>query len=839
MLYQPSGSGIHEALLAENKAEDSRFKPHWQQYLDRLQQMSVDEFRLKQAKSLRLLRDDGATYNIYQQNSKFASTWALDLIPHLISSEEWGRIESGLIERAELFNCILNDIYGPRELIRQGVIPPEAIFAHQGFLRACDGLSLPGEAQLILHGVDLIRSDEGGLQVLADRTQAPSGAGYALENRTVMSRVFPSLYRDSQVHRLASFFQRLRQKLQGLSQSYQQARIVVLTPGSKNEAYFEHAFIANYLGFHLVQSGDLVVRNGYLWMKSLDGLHRVDVILRRVDDWYCDPLELRGNSLLGVPGLLSVVRAGRVHIANPLGSGILENPILLKYLPQISEFYLGRELRLPSVATYWPQDPDDLRYIEANFQQLIIKPIYRGRGEFTQVVAQLSADQQNQLLHQIRQAPINYVAQPTVSASQLPIFDKRQIISRPMILRGFVAAGETGYHAMTGGLTRVANSEQSFISSQLGSISKDTWVISSEPGQELSLADEQVEEQEADLISLPSRVVENLFWLGRHAERAEASLRLLRTVFVLLSGEEPLSASCRKQLLQALTYLSDTFPGFVIDEPAELLADPYPELLSIILDKQRIGSVSANLHAMFLAADQSKEMISSDMLQVINEIRDILQSLESSLTRELNSAPEQVLDPLVSALMALSGLSQESMLRGVGWRFMQIGKRLERALQTQNLVTHMLAHQQTAADQKVLISATLSCMENLISYRRRYRGSFGLSSCFDLILLDTSNPRSLLFQLDELVTHIEALPQGEVHHHELPLEQQLARQARQLIQLSQLKTLCQLSDGTRPQLFNNLDQLQQLLNDLSNSISDKYFDLRQNARQLIEARWEN
>ena len=311
--YPFLNQGVDEAF-----SPDGEIRAHWRYLLESMQTLGLDGIEERQIKAQRILRDDGATYKVYNDPAHNQS-WQLNPIPLLIDSEAWSQVESALVERAELFNLILDDVYGPRSLIKQRVIPPELLYAHAGFLRACNGLKLKGEQQLILHGVDLVRGPDGVMKVMADRTQAPSGAGYALENRTVMSRVFPSLFRDSHVHRHSLFFARLRQKLQDLNPNGGIARIVVLTPGAYNETYFEHAYLANYLGFNLVQGRDLTVRDGYVWMKSLDGLKRVDVILRRVDDVYCDPVELKGDSQLGVPGLLDAARMGNVAIANPLG----------------------------------------------------------------------------------------------------------------------------------------------------------------------------------------------------------------------------------------------------------------------------------------------------------------------------------------------------------------------------------------------------------------------------------------------------------------------------------------------------------------------------------------
>ena len=434
---------------------DGSVKPHWSYLLDSLKALTPDALTERQTKALRLLRDDGASYNVYGDDARPAHIWGLDLVPNIISSGEWATIEAGLLERAELMNLLLRDIYSTRSLIRTGVIPPEALFIHRGFLRVCQGIQMPGEHELILHGADLIRADDGRMMVLTDRTQAPSGAGYALENRTVMSRVFPSLFRDSQVHRLASFFQQMRTKLISLCSHQTRPRVAVLTPGARNETYFEHAYLANYLGFYLVQSDDLVVRNGFLWMKSLDGLNRVDVLLRRVDDWFCDPVELRSDSRLGVPGLLEVVRSGNLIVANPLGSGILENPIFLRYLPAISKALLGRELRLPSVDTYWCGDKKDKKYVLENLDKLVIKPIFRTNGEYASSGAHLAKADLDDLRKQVEAYPNQFVAQPLFSGSQLPVLQQSQLLPRPAILRSFAVAGTSSYSVLPGGLTRV------------------------------------------------------------------------------------------------------------------------------------------------------------------------------------------------------------------------------------------------------------------------------------------------------------------------------------------------------------------------------------------------
>ncbi len=838
-LHYESGTRFKDEVFAE----DGTIKPFWENLLGSLQSMGSLSMEDRANKARRILRDDGATYNIYDEQQSPSHTWALDLVPSLISSEEWGTIEGGLLERSELFNLLLKDIYGQRHLMRQGVIPPEALYAHRGFLRACHGLQVPGEHQLILQAVDLIRGDDGNMCALTDRTQCPSGAGYALENRTVMSRVFPSLFRSSQVHRLAGFFQQLRSKLIALSPNQDQPRVVVLTPGAHNETYFEHAYFANYLGFHLVQSGDLVVRNGYVWMKALDGLSRVDVILRRVDDLFCDPVELRSDSQLGVPNLLEVARAGRVVIANPLGSGILENPIFLKYLPGIAKELLGRELRLQSVPTYWCGDAEDLKYVLANLPSLVIKPIYRSHGKISSCGRDLTAKQLQELKARILADPMQYVGQPIIEAGYLPTFSSGELIPRPSILRSFAVAGSGSYSIMPGGLTRVGGTEDAFIiSNQLGAQSKDTWIISSEPmaaegaagGVDTAIAPVR----EADLISLPSRVVENLFWMGRYAERAEATLRLLRTVFVMLNSEEPISPDCQRLLLETLTETTVTHPGF-INATEALINDPEPELLRILNDVGLSGSVRSTLNAMLFCADASQELLSSDTTRVINDIRDALSSLDDLVSTELFSAPEEAIDPLVTALMALSGLAHESMIRDFGWRFIDIGRRLERAHQTTSLIKCLVVPERPEADQNVMLESLLLSVEALISYRRRYRARMGVQSTLDLVMMDTSNPRSLLHQLVQLSEHIRRLPRVQETKHELPPEERATLHAETLIKLSLLTELSSRNDGERQVLRQTLDNLHLSLATISDLLSDKYFDHREVSQQLVSNTWEN
>lgn len=804
--------------------------------LGSLRDLGAEVLREREQKARRILRDDGATYNVYSGDGHPGSTWELDPVPYIIGSENWARIEAGLLERAELFNLILRDLYGPKTLLRHGLLPPEALFSHGGFLRACLDVQVPGEHELIMHSVDMVRREDGSMCALSDRTQAPNGVGYVLENRTVMSRVFPSLYRDSHVHRIASFYQRLRLKLISLSPSDEAPLIALLTPGGQNESYFEHTYLANYLGFSLVQAGDLLVRNGFLWMKSMDGLKRVDVLFRQVDDLFCDPVELRSDSRVGVPGLLEVVRSGNVVVANPLGSGVLENPIFLKYLPQISQSLLGREPRLDSVTTYWCGDDKDLEFITANIRQLMIKPAYRGSGIASVWGGDLSDEQVNLLLATLHGNRFQYVAQDRLEQPHIPAFAQDAMESRPALLRTFAVAADSSYTVLPGGLTRIGSDPESrVIGMQSGSTSKDTWVTATEPERTPrvdSALGSARDAKDSPLVSLPSRVVENLYWMGRYAERAEASLRLLRTVFVLLHDEEPIGPAARKILLHTVSRITSTLPGFTTASE-ELLAEPDEELARIITDGNRPGTIKSTLNAMLSSAEESKGLLSTDTMRVINDLRDAMQELDLALAGGLTSAPEEALDPLVTALAALSGLMQESMIRGTGWRFMELGKRIERALQVINTVRNLVTPVTGEADQSTLLTALLVSMEVLMAYRRHGRQRRGIELGLELVMLDSSNPRSLLFQLERLQQHLPELPRATPKSGKLEEEDRALLEAITSLRLSRFPQLLEPTVEVREGLDQLLMQLEKLLKDFNRIVGDKHFDHRTDTQQLV------
>lgn len=818
----PAGgaTAFNEAYTADGSARE-----HWRYLLGSVEQLGAEEFEQRRLTLERILRDDGATYNNYS-DGLVAQPWVMDPIPLLIDSREWNAIESGIRERAELLDLILRDLYGERSLLHQGVIPPELIFSHPGFLRECQDVRLAGEQQLILYAADMVRLPDGSVVVMSDRAQTPSGSGYALENRMAMSRVFPSLFRDSHVHRLSLYFNSLRLKLNALNQNGGAARVAVLTPGAYNETYFEHLYLANFLGYQLVQGSDLTVRDGFLWLKTLDGLTRIDVLLRRIDDAWCDPVELRSESRLGVPGLLEVMRLGNVAVVNPPGTGILENRGLARYLPAAARHFLGRDLRLPSVATFWCGDPDDRRYVLDNLPSLVVKTTDRGQNARSMPGASLDTTQLSDLRDRILAAPLQYVAQAHLQPSLSPVWEGGAVASMPSVLRSFAVAGESSYTVMPGGLTRVGAQPGEFeITNRLGSLSKDTWVLASEP-ERRSLPEDMVVARATAAAGadaqLPSRVVENLFWFGRYSERAEAALRLLRTVFTKLHEEDDMDAPARALLLRAVTHLTVTYPGFLDDKVLARRAED--ELLSVVLDAQRDGSVVFSLRAMLGASKRVQDYMSSDANRILNDLSDALGTLPGRLRGGFNAAPEEELGRLLTHLLALAGLAQESMVRGQGWQFMDMGRRIERALQSISVMRSLWVPLVPPNDAALVMETALLSSEVLMTYRSRYQGAFSTASGLDLLLLEPGNPRALLYQLERLDEHLCALPTqpGE----RLAPEKRLLLEATSSLQLADLDALAEPAQGEylRAGLDQLLARVQRLVSETAGSISDRYFD---------------
>jgi uncharacterized circularly permuted ATP-grasp superfamily protein/uncharacterized alpha-E superfamily protein len=824
----------------EMYAGEGRVLPHWQVLMQELDQLGREGLERRHLEAQRLLRENGVTFNIYDGLRGMARPWELDPIPLFISAEEWSVIEAGLVQRAELLNLVLADIYGPQQLLKEGLLPPELVFGHAGFQRSCVGTIKAGNRSLTICSSNLARGPDGRMWVIDDRAQSPSGAGYALENRMVMTRIAPVLFRDCHVRRLAGFFQPFRDRLASLApQNREDPRIVVLTPGPYSPSYFEHAYLANYLGYTLVQGDDLSVRDGRVWLKSLEGLHQVDVILRRVDDAYCDPLELREDSRLGVTGLMQSARLGHVAIANPIGSCVLENPGLLAFLPGIAKHFFGEDLKLPSVATWWCGQESERRFVLENLEKLVIKTIHRTRGYRSIFGAQLTQAEQAELRERILHKPYLYTGQEMVSFSTAPSLVNGQVEPRHAILRSFLVAGEDGYVAMPGGLTRISSREgELVVSNRAGGLSKDAWVLSNEPVEYVSLWRQPKQDQVLQFRTepLPSRAADNLFWAGRYVERAEGTARLLRAIYLLRrelrDANGGMTISYLHNLLRALTHVTGTYPGFVDKDAEKLLKNPRPELRSLLQNASRVGSLTSTLQAFGQVAMTVRDHWPTEIWRIIDAIRQDWAD-DEEIPGTGNYRTQDRLDHLIMQLVAFSGLTAESMTREAGWLLLDIGRRLERALGLISLVRATLVPGMDDAMKRQLMETVLVICDSLNTYRRRYHSYMHLPTVLELILMDPHHPRSLAYQLDCLQRHVAELPRTQVSYR-LGDDERAVLEAFTSLRLADAVELSRIGeeDGYCKGLEELLSGQTENLWQLSEVITGTYFSHSQPPQQL-------
>ena len=742
----------------EMLAADGSVRPHWNQFLSHLDAVTPEEMRRRLDFSEQRIQENGVTYNVYADPNGADRPWALDPLPLIIPPDEWAELSAAVAQRATLLNAILDDLYGEQTLLAEGLLPPALVYGQHGYLWPCRGVKPPGGIWLHNYAVDLARSPNGRWWVIADRTQAPSGAGYALENRLIVSRVFPEMFRDLRVQHVADFF---RDQLDGLTalapvEGDEQPHMVLLTPGPYNETYFEHAYLARYLGFPLVEGQDLTVRGETVYLKTLRGLKRVHVILRRQDDAYCDPLELRGESALGIPGLLNVARAGRVVIANALGSGLLASGALMGFLPAICRHLLGEKLAMPSVATWWCGEKPALDYVKENFDDLVIKPAYPTQQMEPVFGNELKGEARADMLRRIEARPHAYVAQEMVNLSQAPTWSKaheRRLLARPVGLRAYAVTTPDGYSVMPGGLARVTTGAGArIISMQRGGASKDAWVLTNGPVSQFSMLKPSVSVR--DLVragaNLTSRVVENLFWLGRYSERFDDSARMLRVALsrvVVGGGQKTNVVVAAMDLARHLGVLPE------LGEDTEVKEGSEHELLEAIYDPEQPGSLACNIRSLMWSATHVRERLSLDHWHSLNRLQRDQQSalkVHPTLTEAI-----AFLDRVLGVSSSLTGFAMDNMTRDDGWRFLIIGRRLERLSFLAMTVAHFL--RMPSARGPGSLEWLLELSDSIITYRSRYSRQPELLPVVDLLVFDDSNPHGVVFQAAVLGRYLERM----------------------------------------------------------------------------------
>ena len=737
------------ATFDESSADGVTPRPHWARLMESLRSIGPEELGSRWARAERRIRENGITYNIYNDPLGADRPWKIDLVPLLVPADEWRLIEAGVMQRARLLSMLLQDLYGSQDLLKQGHFPAALLYANPAFLRPMVNVPVPAHSYLHLLAVDLARSPDGRWWVLADRTQAPSGSGYALENRLIVADLLPELFRETNVLRIASFFRAQREALTSLA-GRKDPRVVLLTPGPHNETYFEHSYLAKYLGFTLVEGADLTVRDRCVYLKTIGGLERVDVILRRVDGDFCDPLELRSDSLLGVSGLVDSIVAGNVQVANALGSGAIESAAIMPFLPGLCRHLLGETLKLPSVATWWCGQPDALQWVLDHMESVVIKPAFPNLAREPVFGSELPKAEREKFLTRLQAHPHEYVAQEQVALSTAPVWENASLHSRSVVLRTFAVNTGAGWAVFPGGLVRVAEASGSVVSMQRGGHSKDAWVLWESPVETFSMLrprDEPVELRRVPRV-VPSRVADNTFWLGRYVERAENMARILRSMLPRVRRAEPAHLGSLLRLHACLATRQSKLPK----RKQPTFPALTKELLSLLTDDARWDSLPATLHDISRVGGNVRERLSADMMLLINKLRDAMQSEPGAQLWDSSTS----LTSCLELLSAFSGMERENINRGSGWLFMSIGRRLERAVYlTRELreITRPLA-----AENWSYLECLLEVADSTMTYRARYYTTLQPVAVLDVLMADETNPRSLDFQLEHLVELYAKLP---------------------------------------------------------------------------------
>ena len=805
--------GVYNELSSDGIAP----RPHWADFIEGLHEMGASELSQRWHRAERRIRENGVTYNVYSDPRGASHPWRIDAIPLLIPPQEWRYIEAGIVQRAQLLSLLVEDLYGPQNVLTNGDLPAALVFANPSFLRPLAGVLVPSHSYLHLVAIDLARSPDGQWWVLADRTQAPSGAGYAIENRSIVADVLPDLFRMSNVLRLGPFFRAEREALSQLA-GFEDPRIVLLTPGPFNETYFEHSYLARHLGLTLVQGADLTVRDRRVYLKTVEGLQPVDVILRRVDDSFCDPLELRGDSVLGVAGLVDAVCAGNVKVANALGSGVIETAGIMPFLPSLAKRLLGESLKLPSVATWWCGQDYALNWVLEHLDHVVVKPAFPARGMEPVFGGELASSEKKSFVKRLRSRPYEYVAQEQVALSTAPVWNKGEFSSRSLVLRTYVLNLGDRWVAMPGGLVRIAATDNSVVSMQRGGHSKDAWVLWDEPVDTVALPrlrQEPVELRRAST-DVPSRVADNLFWLGRYAERSECIARLLRCGMTRVRQASQTEIVCLIRLHSFFGTRHSTLPV----ARAISALDLEHEFISLMTDEKRPDSLSSTLAEVYRVGGNVRERLSADMTRLIGQLAAAVKVEEYMLFAEHSA----LLTGCLEMLSAFSGLERENITRGPGWLFLSLGRRLERAMYSVRQL-HAVTELQDE-NSWPLLDYLLEVWDSSMTYRSRYFTTLQPVPVLDVLMADETNPRSFDFQLSHLADLYAKLPRN------LPEDARAIRHALALLRSFSLESLDHPPAGSNAdqersaewlRLRRSLKELESLLPSWSDNLSSHYF----------------
>ena len=753
--------GLEPGLWDEMRHADGQLRVSWRDFVRWLpppapgQDVAIEMDR-RVAQVARQIRHDGITHNVFGDQGAAPRPWSLELLPLIIDTADWAVIEAGVVQRAALMQAMLADAYGPQHLLHEGLFPPALLLRHPGYLRSMRGVMPASGLRLHIVAFDLVRAPDGRWQVLGCRSQNPSGLGYVLHNRLVISRQFPDAFRELRVQHIASSYRRLLDSIELPAREVAGGatpRVVLLTPGPYAETYYEHAYLARYLGLPLVEGGDLVVREQRLYLKTVEGLEPVHGMLRRLDDDWCDPLELRADSALGVPGLLQAVRAGHVVMANALGNGFLESPAIQGFLPGIARRLLGQELLLPALPTWWCGEAAAWHDVRAQLDDKIVRSTFPRSGRASMIVPTDEVA--------IRDDPDAWTVTEKVRFSRAPVWNGGTTLARPAMVRVYAIAEQGGeWHVLPGGMTRVAKADDLSVSMQRGGSSLDTWVRTDGPVDSFSMLPRRlsVDDIAARRPPVSSRTAENLFWLGRYTERTEQMVRLARVVLLLIDTDEDAPETLREALSELAVHSGLAPWGAPTLNQAPHLFER--ALLGALADPAAT-SLAFNLGALERAAQALRERLSNEQWAVVRSMSTRLRGLRGAGPGSVPALGQVLpaLDRLGVQLAAVTGAQSDRMTRDHGWRFMTVGRLLERLIGLSAQMGRFV--DSGALDHGAGMERLLELFDSAITFRARYQRHEDLLALTDLLVLDSANPRSLAGVLRRLRTELRKLPGGE------------------------------------------------------------------------------
>jgi uncharacterized circularly permuted ATP-grasp superfamily protein/uncharacterized alpha-E superfamily protein len=817
---------------------------HWRALIGDIGSLTESQQASRLTDISRRLRANGLAYEP-EESDQHRRQRSLDLFPVLFEIETWRTLSTALEQRARLKQAIYCDIYGAQELLKEGLIPPAMLYAHRGYLRDLVDPSAkqPLETTPMMYSCDVARNATGQWQVLDALAQYPSGIGYALENRLVLSQVLSRSYKQFHVNKIVSYFRQLQSHVQAASGK--NGRCVLLSYSSSHPHYFESAWLARYLGYPLVEMADLTVRDHVVYLKTIDGLQPVDVIVRLIEDAVIDPMIIGSKQTHGVPGLVEAARRGGVQVINPMGTGVLDNPALNSRLAQLCEALLNEPLQLPSQDTLWLGDDEQREVAMDGFESLIFRQV--DEPDKPVCPALLSKQQQRTLTEKIAQSPQAYVAQTLMQTSVVPCLEQSEMILSPVVMRTYQISSESGFQTMPGalGLTNAADPEKrGAVPDLLGS--KDVWVLASERVEQDTLLKSDSEEIIYATTSddLPSRIAESEFWLGRNAERVEAAVRLLRRIAHSLLDEEDrsvsdvLSTPAMNGLLRSLTAATGTYPGFVGRGGKKRLSQPDRELKSLLQDTQRPGTLANSLQQWQFSASAVTDRLTSEQLRVFNRLDELQTSLDSLvLPRQLSedsaalSQIVELLDELLLVTSANTGLEHENITQSDVWLFKMLGRRIERAHQIAVTVSSVLAEHR---DNRLLLEYLLRLFDSVMTYRARYRSGLNSRLVVQLLLLDEVNPRSLAYQFQCMETLIAQLP-GRRNVSNIDPLNRLAVAGLSRVRLADPQQLLSEERDARQSLQKFLRVLQELSASMADAITSQYFTHTETSYQLANS----